>query len=176
MKTGESSSEEESRRQVALQIETARNVMLLRENMVLAFGMPESHGVDAKWFIPLGDGSPHPHPLPSFQQPREKVKIFDLRPTWLRDLHYQMQVPKPCVGRVGRLNWPTTYPPNIAKWEKDDHGRRRQAALFSVSMIRSNYILKEREEELSELDLPSPSSLMPRQSLLGPPPPPWPTS
>ena len=108
------------------------------------------------------------------------MKIFDLRPTWLRDLHYQMQVPKPCVGRVGRLIWPTTYPPNIAKWEKDDHVRRRQAALISVSMTRlclwSNYIPKEREEENSELHLPSPSPIMPKRSLLWDLPPPWPTS
>ena len=110
VKTGESSSEEESRRQFTLQIETAIKAMFWRENMVLAFGRPESHGVDARWFIPLGDGSPSPHPLPSYHEPKATVKIFDLCPTWLRDLHYQMQVAKPCVGRVGRVIRPKTYP------------------------------------------------------------------
>ena len=47
-------------RQFALQIETARNAMLLRQNMVLAFGKPESHGVDAHWFNPLGGRVPKP--------------------------------------------------------------------------------------------------------------------
>ena len=57
-KTGDTSSEEE--RQFSLQINSARKAMFWRENMVLAFGRPESHGVDAKWFILLGDRSPSP--------------------------------------------------------------------------------------------------------------------
>ena len=84
VKTGEdeSSSEEESRRQFKLQIESARKTMFLRETMALAFGRPESHGVDAHWFIPLGDGSPSPDTLPSYHEPKATMKIFDPLGRW----------------------------------------------------------------------------------------------
>ena len=74
---------------------------------------PLSHGIDAKLMINLADygsvslmaNSSSPPPLP-----KKRAKLFDIRPTWLRDLHHQMQVPKLCEVRE-EVYSATTYPP-----------------------------------------------------------------
>ena len=47
----------------------------------------------------------------------KKAKLFDIRPTWLRDLHHQMRVPKPCEGREEVLS-ANSLAPNAAKWQR----------------------------------------------------------
>ena len=68
-------------------------------------------------FIDLGDhGSGSLLATPACSPP-PPAKLFDIRPTWLRDLHHQLQVPKPCEGREEVLS-ANSLAPNAAKWQR----------------------------------------------------------
>ena len=62
----------------------------------------------ARSVLRLGANSSSPPPLP-----KKRAKLFDIQPTWLRDLHHQMQVPKLCEGREEVYS--ATSPPHL-KW------------------------------------------------------------
>ena len=163
---------------------------------------PLSHGIDAKLMINLADygsvslmaNSSSPPPLP-----KKRAKLFDIRPTWLRDLHHQMQVPKLCEGRE-EVYSATTYPPNLAKWSRGALFCQRRAEFATGQWVNwyrwhnDHYMPEEvellpsppsspRRPVVEENPLPPPSTSSeelppphltpaPRRGLLGPPPPP----
>ena len=140
---------------------------------------PESHGPNARVLITLGEveslqplhSSPEPSPLPP---PLLKVKIFDMQPTWLKEIRYQRRVRVVRQDDTPPNQQPTTFPPDVSGWKKmpnynwptHNWPRIKNWPRFKKAVVM---------EEEEEIDPSTTSTTGPAPEVSPPPPPPTPT-
>ena len=103
-------------------IARAKQEMMDREKLPFLV-RPTSHGIDAKWMVPLSDPGSillSSSSSSSSPPPTKRVRIYKNRPRWLRELHHQMQVPKP-RGREEVAISATTFPPDVSGWKMPNY-------------------------------------------------------